>query len=116
MTDFTWGKRLGPRESQLSIPKTINISFNRAIRVLFEYHEIGEIGGFPILDFSKRPKGLRSDRQWQHYLDALMSVLEIGKRNGWLRFHVNRRGHLVYWLFDIPQRSKESNTSEERKL
>lgn len=84
------------------IPTTINQSFNIAIKHLLKFHPVFELATYPTLDIGKRPKGLRSDKQWQYYISQLTDALVIGRRNKWLRVHVNRRGCPVYWLIDIP--------------
>ena len=85
----------------MEIPTTVNPSFNRAIEHLLEFHPVFNLGG-PALDMGIRPKGIRSDRDWAYYLDAVTTVMTIGRRNKWLRIHVNRQGRATYWLLDIP--------------
>lgn len=85
----------------MEIPTTINHSFNRTIEHLLQFHPVVCLAG-PTLDMGKRPIGIRNDRDRAYYLDAVATVMEIGKRNKWLRIHVNRQGRAVFWLLDIP--------------
>jgi hypothetical protein len=89
----------------MEIPKTGNRHFDEAVIYLLQYHQSGVLGGLPVLDLSNRPVGLRSDRAWQRYYDALTNVLGIGQREGWVRLHVNRQGVPVFIAIDV----KESN-------
>lgn len=88
------------------IPKTINQTFDRALQHLLNYHELIDAMGTPMLNLGGRPKGIRSNRDWEIYLDALLSVQIIGQRNGWTRRHVNRAGRPVYLIIDIPKNGR----------
>ena len=88
------------------IPKTINKEFNQALKHLESYHDYVDAMGLPLLDLGKRPVGIRSNRDWEIYLDALLAVQIIGQRNGWTQRHVNRAGKTVYLLIDIPDNGK----------
>lgn len=88
----------------MDIPESPNASFNEAVRILREYHDVIDLGGYPTLNLENRPKGIRSDREWQQYLHALSSLIVIGHRNNWVRTHVNGRGQAAYYLIDLPER------------
>ena len=81
--------------------KSGNPSFDAAIKHLSQFHELAELGGYPMLDLSHRPKGLRSDKAWRYYYTQLSSMLVIGLRNKWIRQHVNGVGQPVYLVIDI---------------
>ncbi len=84
------------------IPRTMNAHFNFAIGVLLEYHEASTLGHFPCIDFRSRPVGIRSGEKWSKYLDALMVVDGIGRRNKWTRWHQDRSGQHAFLVVDIP--------------
>jgi hypothetical protein len=84
------------------IPETPNKHFNKAIQILLRYHQAcawpGSDGAMLTVT---RPRGIRSERDWGLYLNALTAILIIGQRNGWLQLHVNRQGQPVYWLIEV---------------
>lgn len=84
------------------IPRTVNRHFNSALNVLITYHPPAELAGLPTLLLGKRPAGIRTDRAWEAYLDALFTVQTIGTREGWVRLHQNRRGRGVFMVLNIP--------------
>lgn len=85
----------------MKIPRTINPTFDYAIEYLIQYHPIFYLIG-PALDVGKRPKGLRSDKEWSYYINQFTQALLIGQRNKWLRIHVDGKGQATYWKIDIP--------------
>ena len=82
--------------------KTTNPQFDRALRYLLQYHDLIDAMGTPMLNLGSRPKGLRTNKQWQVYLTALLTVQVIGSRNRWTHAHMNRQGRPVYLSIDIP--------------
>lgn len=79
---------------------TKNRSFNDAWIDLQKYHvEITSFYPSHALDLSERPK-LKDDKEWKYYLSRLVEFLEIGRRNRWVREHVDGKGFIVYYLID----------------
>jgi len=77
--------------------ETYNHHWNSAIKTLMEYHPVIHLVNSLSLDMTNKPV-IRSKRAWLFYLDALQSVIVIGRRNDWLHFHINRAGHAVHWV------------------
>ena len=79
---------------------TSNPSFNDSWQLLTQYHkEVDSFSPAHALDLSHTPK-FKSDREWQFYLQALTEFLTIGKRNNWVKTHVNGGGFPVFFLID----------------
>lgn len=99
---------------ETKVPETTNPHFDGAIKELLKYHKAHEWPGIrngAVLILENKPK-MRSRKDWEPYLDALVTVLVIGKRNGWLRLHINRRGRTVFWLIDVlPKKKKKGGAN-----
>ena len=75
-----------------------NLYFEAAIRELARRHEVIELAGRPTIDMSRKPKPApRSNQQWLVYINAITTVLNIGKREGWLTLHQSRGGYAALW-------------------
>lgn len=80
--------------------KTSNDEFNSAWNKLKEYHL--EVHVFPLyvtLDLSNRPK-IDNNLDWKFYLNAIHSLLVIGKRNNWVTTEVDGNGFPVFFLIN----------------
>ena len=90
--------------------KTYNQHFNEAWEYLEGYHtpdRVNKAGqkweGFPYkftLDMSVKPTISKSE--YPRYIDRIVTVLTIGKRENFLTIHVDGLGRQVYWTVDKP--------------
>jgi len=102
--------------------KTINVHFNQAWEHLAEIHP-----AFPSvlwkdtresLDLTEKPK--LNKEEWKTYISKFIIVVDIGRRNGYLGFHVDGKGRIIYLyvLKDIAEGKvkypKEERIKEER--
>lgn len=77
--------------------KTYNDSFNRAWEYLSKLHPApfsGKLGDS--LDLSIKPEVDKTE--WGNYMDALISILIIGRREGFFSIQSDGRGYNAYLL------------------
>lgn len=80
--------------------ETINKGFDSAFKELAKYHTAEYIVGNIFLIFDKRPKGIRTNKDWKYYFGNLIRFIGIGKRNKWLRTHVDGQGFPIFLTID----------------
>jgi hypothetical protein len=80
---------------------TGNDTFDRAVAYLSEFHSVFDLACLPAIDLRTRPKGLRTDKAWRFYADALISVLTIGLRNGWITLQQDGQGYPLFIRFNV---------------
>ena len=78
--------------------KTINKHFDDAWNYLQEKHESSTVGNRYWIDLTKKPK--LNKKEWTFYIDKLIGLIEIGRRNNWLTLHVDGRGSIAYLVLD----------------
>ena len=93
--------------------RTPNSSFNRAWQTMSEYHGPSRMANGWVFDISKPPRlknrGKKRDAEWKAYAGALMNMVLIGTRNGWLHIHVDGQGSPVYLYFYTFQTVRSRN-------
>lgn len=72
---------------------THNKSFNDAWEYLKEYHPVFDLQG-ETLDLSVKPKVSKS--QYPRYMSAIITILKIGYREGFITTHLDGYGYQVY--------------------
>ncbi len=100
--------------------KTYNQHFNDAWEYLEQYNTpaLNKSGlkwdGFPCkytLDMSNKPKITVKD--WKYYIDAVTTILTIGRRENFLTIHVDGQGSQVFWTVDKPNTSTINREARE---
>lgn len=95
--------------------KTYNDFFNRAWEYLTKFHPApfsratGES-----LDLSIKPTVDKTE--WGHYMDALITILIIGRREGFFSIQTDGKGYNAYLLVseDIASGKKGNDKSHEK--
>lgn len=81
--------------------QTGNDTFDKAFARLRKYHLCQHWPGGDIsLAIFQRPIGLLSMTAWSLYLDALLTVVNIGRENDWIRERKERSGRVGYLILD----------------
>lgn len=81
--------------------RTGDEAFDTALIYLRQYHLCQHWGRSQIaLYVFQRPIGIRSREQWSLYLDALLTIVTIGVRKGWIVQQRERHGRVGYFLLD----------------
>jgi len=78
--------------------KTINKHFDDAWNYLQEKHESLVIADRYWIDLTKKPK--LNKKEWLFYIDKLIELIEIGRRNNWLTLHVDGKGLTAYLVLN----------------
>ena len=81
-----------------------NLYFEAAIRELARHHRVFELVGRPALDMTKKPSPyLKSQGDWAYYMNAVVTVLTIGKREDWIQMHQDGAGRTLFWRLLEPK-------------
>lgn len=75
--------------------ETINLHFNDGWNFLAKYFPSANLPNGHSLNIGIKPKKL--DRAlWKDIINNLISVMEIGRRNKWLYYHVDYQGRVAF--------------------
>ena len=77
-------------------PKTINIHYNEAWKVLAGYFK--QVTGLPSPNLDMEAGYPKTKKEWLEVYNSLSTVYLIGKRQRWLHLHVNGFGQPVFLL------------------
>ena len=83
-------------EDTNSQPHTINPSYNEAWTTLSKYFM--ESVGIPHPNLCLDTGYPKTKAQWIEVKDAMIEILAIGQRNGWLNQHVDGTGRIAFWV------------------
>ena len=78
------------------IGETDDLVFNAALDTLVNFHQIVDACGKPALVLNTRPGGIRSNKLWQIYLNALLTLTMIGTKKGWVEVIRDEHTRLTY--------------------
>jgi len=79
-----------------SLPSTSNPSYNTSWQTLARYFK--EAQGLPRPNLCLDTNHPKTRGQWLEVCNALIEVISIGRRQGWLRIEVDGKGNLVFLL------------------